>query len=360
LRSTSNTSSDNSRHGALFSTVNTCALAALAVVSVASAQSTLTIKGTFDPSLVSQKNTYGNGNSVTQIGQQNNRQGTSQITFFGTEDLGGGLKANFLYESDFNSTQQAGLANGLGNGGGEIYVGLSGGFGSLKVGAPNLPSLTTQTAANPFGTKIGSGFGAMNAGKVRKDNTMRFDSPAFSGFSAAIAYSTETKVDANPLIAVAAAGAMTDIALFYANGPLTAGINSYTVAGIGAAANNKLINTYVTYDLGMVKLGAGMYTEKDGAAASATVASGGLDSQATNFSVSVPMGAVTLMANYGKKNDKSAANNDRTVTAIGAKYDLSKRTSVYARLVSDKTDGAVNAALAAKSTYTLAGIQHNF
>lgn len=336
------------------------ALATLAAATGALAQSSVTIKGTFDPSLVSQKNTYGNGNSVTQTGLQNNRQGTSQITFLGTEDLGGGLKANFLYEGDFNATQQAGTANGIGNGGGEVFVGLSGGFGSLKLGSPNTPTLTAQAASNPFGTKIGSGFGAMNSGKVRNNSTIRFDTPSFSGFSAAIAYSTQTKADTNPATAVAAAGAHTDIGLSYANGPLVVGYSNYKVAGVGAAASNTLNNAYVTYDLGVAKLGAGYFTEKDGAAASASVVSGATNSQAYNLSVSVPMGAVTLMANYGKKNDKAAANNDRTVTAVGAKYDLSKRTSAYARFVTDKTDGTVNAVLAAKSTYTIFGLQHNF
>jgi len=335
------------------------ALAALAA-SASFAQSSVTIKGTFDPSLVSQKNTYGNGNSVTQTSLQNGRQGTSQITFLGTEDLGGGLKANFLYEGDFNATQQAGTANGIGNIGGEVFVGLSGGFGSLKLGAPNTPTLTAQAASNPFGTKTGSGWGAMNTAKVRNNSTIRFDTASFNGFTAAIAYTNKTKADTNPATDVAAAGSITDIGLFYANGPLAVGFSNYKVAAVGTGTSNSLNNAYVTYDLGMAKLGAGYYTEKNGAAASATVASGATDSKAYNLSVSVPMGAVTLMANYGKKDDKATANNDRTVTAVGAKYDLSKRTSAYARFVTDKTDGTVNAELAAKSTYTLVGLQHNF
>ncbi len=329
------------------------ALAALAATA-SFAQSSVTIKGTFDPSFVSQKDTYGNGNSVTNTGLQNNRQGTSQVTFLGTEDLGGGLKASFLIESDFDATKQ-GNTN-FGSKGGETYAGLSGNFGSIKLGAPNAPTLTTQSAANPFSTKIGGGFGAMNASHVRNDNTIRYDTPMFSGFSAAVAYSSKTK-NASDVVTTAD---ITDIGLFYANGPLAIGYSNYKVSGISGAANNVQNNAYVTYDLGMAKIGAGYYTEKDGAAASATVASGLTDSKAYNVSVSVPMGATTLMANYGKKDDRSAANNDRTVSAIGAKYDLSKRTSLYGRLVSDKIDGTVNAALVAKSTYTIVGMQHNF
>ncbi len=344
----------------------------MAATGAAFAQSSVTIKGTFDPSFVSQKNTYGNGNSVTQTGLQNNRQGTSQITFLGTEDLGGGMSANFLYEGDFSASQQASTANGIGNGGGEIYAGLSGGFGGIKLGAPNTPTLFTQSTANPFGTKIGGGFGAMNTGKVRNNNTVRYESPSISGFSLMAAYSTKTNADVNAATAVKAAGAITDIGLFYANGPVAAGFSNYKQAGVGIAASNTLNNAYVTYDLGMAKLGAGYYTEKNGASALATtvaakditpasaIVSGATDSQAFNLMVSVPMGAVTLMANYGKKDDKAATNNDRTITAVGAKYAFSKRTSAYARIVSDKTDGAVNAALAAKSTYSLVGLQHNF
>ena len=320
------------------------------------AQSSVAIKGTFDPSFVSQKNTYGNGNSVTQTGLQNNRQGTSQVTFNGTEDLGGGLKASFLIENDFTA-QTAGSWNA---GGGELFVGLSGGFGTLKLGAPNTPTLSTQAGSQPFGTKIGGGFGSMSSGKVRNNNSVRYDSPSFGGLTVAIAMVNKTAADANPTTVVAAAGAVSDIGLFYANGPVAIGYSNYKVNGVGAAVDNTINAAYLNYDLGVAKLGFGYSTEKNGAAASATVASGATDSQATNFSVSMPMGAITLMANYGKKNDKAVANNDRTVTALGAKYDLSKRTSVYARMVNDKVDGTVAAVLAAKSSYTIVGLQHNF
>ena len=341
------------------------ALAALASTA-AFAQSSVTISGTFDPSFVSQKNTYGNGNSVTQNGLQNNRQGTSQVTFSGTEDLGGGLKAAFLIENDFDATKDA--TGNIASKGGELYAGLMGGFGSIKLGSPNTPSLTTQTAANPFGTKIGGGFGSMNTGHVRNDNTIRFDTPVFNGFSAAVAYSNKTKADANAKAAYALSSttgtsttytntagaevaAITDIGLFYAAGPVAAGYSNYKVAAKTGGVSNTENNAYVTYDLGVAKVGAGYYTEKT---------EGSIDSKAYNLSVAMPMGATTLMANYGKKDDKMTANKDRTVYAIGAKYALSKRTSVYGRFVSDKTDNEATATTVNKSTYTIVGLQHNF
>ena len=331
------------------------ALAALASTA-AFAQSAVTISGTFDPSFVSQKDTYGDASSVTNNKLQNNRQGTSQVTFSGTEDLGGGLKAAFLLENDFDATKDA--TSNLGSAGGELYAGLMGGFGSIKLGSPNTPSLTTQSAANPFGTKIGSGFGAMNTGHVRNNNTIVYATPAMNGFSAVAAYSNAAYSNA-PNTTTAS---ITDIGFFYANGPVAAGVSSYKVAAIGSGTSNTETNAYVTYDLGAAKIGAGYYTEKNGTAAGATTAvvSGATDSKAYNLSVAVPMGAVTLMANYGKKDDKATANNNRTVTAVGAKYALSKRTSVYARYVDDKIDGTVAAGSIAKSTYTLVGLQHNF
>jgi hypothetical protein len=95
--------------------------------------------------------------------------------------LGGGLKASFLLENDFNARfdangpegVSAAGARGLNFGafGGEQYLALQGGFGKIAAGAANTPSLTAQASRNPFGTKIGSGFnGVLGTGHVRSNN----------------------------------------------------------------------------------------------------------------------------------------------------------------------------------------------
>ena len=113
-------------------------LIALAALSAAAsfAQSSVQIVGTFDPSIANEKTTYANGNSVSQNYVRNNSQGTSQITFKGTEDLGGGLKASFLFENDFDTRFDAnGNAwngkNNFGSGGGEQFLALAGNFGRI-------------------------------------------------------------------------------------------------------------------------------------------------------------------------------------------------------------------------------------
>ncbi len=340
------------------------ALAVVAASGAAFAQSSVTVFGTFDPSIANEKTTYGNGNSVTQNYIRNNSQGTSQVTFKGVEDLGGGLKASFLLENDFDAGKDA--TGNLGSKGGEQYAAIEGGFGKVALGAANTVSLYTQSSANPFGTKIGSGFGAMNTGRVRSNNSIVYTAPVFSGVTLIAAYANETKSTTTGAVST---GANTDVGALYANGPLAAGVSLWTTAAApaatGAPTKNEQTNAYVTYDLGVAKIGAGMYTEKQattGAAAANGVTVASIDSKAYNISAAVPLNAnLSLLANVAKKDDKTALNLDRTVSAIGVKYTLSKRTSVYARVVTDKIDNApVNAGYAAKVQTTLAGVQHNF
>jgi len=72
------------------------ALAALAATG-AFAQSSVQIDGLVDAGF--QSNKY---QGVSANGFDQNGAGTTQINFRGTEDLGGGLKANFRLENDFS------------------------------------------------------------------------------------------------------------------------------------------------------------------------------------------------------------------------------------------------------------------
>ena len=343
----------------------------------------MTVFGTFDPSIVSQKSKQITGGtpaaptttSVTQTYLRNNSQGTSQVSFKGEEDLGGGLKAMFLIENDFHAGQAISSSNLFSGGGGELYLGVSGELGTVKLGAANTPSLYAQLSANPFGTKIGSGFGVQNTARVRTNNSIVYNSPSFSGFKVDVALASALKDDAN-VTKYTAAGSVTDIGLSYANGPLAAGVSvwktgAYTVAGSGAVAalnvtENKQTNLYVTYDLGVAKLGVGYYTEKqDRTAAAATDVTANkavamLDSKASNISLAVPMGAVTLMANYMSKDVTTQAGNlDAKVAGVGAKYALSNRTSLYGRYVNESYTSALVGGNSSVKT-TLVGLQHNF
>jgi predicted porin len=321
------------------------ALAALAATT-AFAQSSVQVVGVFDPSFASTQTTYGNGSSVTNQSIRNNVQGTSQVTFKGTEDLGGGLKANFLIENDFDAGKDgrqgvAGGAPNFGSQGGEVYLNLTGGFGKIALGAPNTPTLFSQSQ-NPFGTKIGGGFGQINSGKVRNNNTLMYSTPTMAGFTAHLAYSNKTK-DATGLTTTAD---ITDIGLFYVNGPLDVKFSSYKVAATATVVEKTDNNLTAAYDLGVAKLGVAYFTQKQTAL---------VDAKGMQVFATVPLSAnLNLLANFGQNDSKLVSNLDSKISAVGVKYNFSKMTSVYARYVDQTFDNVAATAATTKKVQTTA------
>ena len=107
------------------------ALAVLASSGAAMAQSSVSVYGLLDVWVGSQKNTT-NGVTAGSFGKMASNEGlaTSRLGFMGTEDLGGGLKANFQIETTVGLDQPA--ATSLGDR--QSWVGLSGGFGEVQLG----------------------------------------------------------------------------------------------------------------------------------------------------------------------------------------------------------------------------------
>jgi predicted porin len=70
-------------------------------------------------------------NGITGVGSES----TSRLGFKGTEDLGGGLKANFVVETGLNPAESTVSAWNTR----QAYAGLQGGFGSLNVGTVYTP-----------------------------------------------------------------------------------------------------------------------------------------------------------------------------------------------------------------------------
>ena len=103
------------------------ALAAIAASSAAFAQSSVTLYGVVDASVESVK---GN-NTVTRVSSDN--LASSRIAFKGVEDLGGGLKATFLLDAAVAVDTGAAGSTLFGR---SAYVGLTGGFGTLRAGRP--------------------------------------------------------------------------------------------------------------------------------------------------------------------------------------------------------------------------------
>ncbi len=375
------------------------ALAALAATA-SFAQSTVQIDGILDAGW--QAIDY-KGNKVNGIA--GNGSSTSQINFRGTEDLGGGLKANFRFETDWNmgfnraNTGAASATNTAATdvvanaaagsfGNGEIRVGASGGFGAVDMGVVNMNTLSTYLTGQPFGTAIGGGYGSIArvdaaGAAVRSDNSVKYTSPSFGGLNLTLYKANKQTKGANNSSDFSSTLGRTDLAgstevgLNYANGPLAASVSSLkqdfrdvtaVVSGAAAAGTTEsTVNTFgANYTMGAAKL-MGLYqTNKNtGAATTATT----VDTKYWAISGTYAMGATTLMASVGELKADAGSNSGKKskLASIGADYALSKRTALYARYesIDDKAGVvAVTGFTAAtgndKRTRTAVGLRHAF
>jgi predicted porin len=337
------------------------ALAVLATSGVAFAQSTVTLYGLADVYLGT-KNTKTTVNGVS-ISERKNAVdsggfNTSRFGLKGSEDLGGGLKANFVLEAGYDIS--TGVANNYTNPftgatsnaifGRQSWVGVSGGFGEIKLGKMWTPYDEVQgSGAGAFNANI---FAPANAVWVssttyadRPGNSIYYATPAFSGFSAAGMLSMGENKGAN-----VKAGAIGSINVQYAGGPFAAALAfQQERAGSLAANPNKVKFTQLnaSYDLGAAKL----------LAAYGNVKNGNVKSNEYQIGVDVPLGAVTLSTSFASsKTTGNGADVKSNGFGLAAKYSLSKRTFLYTGLQLTKEKAAVE-----KKTDTFAaGVQHSF
>ena len=307
------------------------ALAAIAASSAAFAQSSVTLSGVVDASVESVKGDH----SVTRVSSDN--LASSRIVFKGVEDLGGGLKATFLLDSSLKT--DTGAADSSRFFGRSAYVGLTGGFGEVRLGRQD--SLIGGQTAAAIGTQgYDEAVIAQTLGGVayrRIDNAVTYFAPAFvPGLTLAAQYSTAVGVNATN--AENAYGNNTDRAYGflanYANGPISGGL-SYIQVNTDAAGDIENTGWFVygAYDFGAAKLTAYFnQDDQDGAKD---------DRRTFGLRVAVPVAqAVTVSAGYARVeganassttfNAKGTKDDTASILTLKAQYDLSKRTALYA------------------------------
>lgn len=347
------------------------ALAVLgSVAGVAQAQSSVTLYGLVDAWVGSNKTSTSGvvpatSNRVTSL--DSGVFSTSRFGLKGTEDLGGGLKANFQLEQGFNAdngTTTAGTAFNR-----QSWVGLSGGFGEVQLGRAWTPYDDTRALANDsFNSNSAASFRTWAGYYDRTSNGIRYNTPSFGGFSAALAYALgEDETAAN------SRSSLTSFSLNYANGPVVVGFahqserdNSAAtifddVSGLVGLSPSKRNYTLLngSYDLGVVKLIAGINQVKG-----TSDAAPGAEAKAKEFNIGADFpltSALALGVGYAQSkievNGTDVAKN-RGVSVLG-KYSLSKRTFTYATLNSNKlTFTGTNVAV--KNTGFGVGVQHSF
>jgi len=356
------------------------ALAALAAVTAASAQSTVTLSGQMDIGVgTSRIDGFSLGAEIAR--------GAGQFTMAGTEDLGGGIKAGFTVQSGlyiFRSVDNASPRTGTGNlassstaiaamtptgymtsnsfeiGDRIAELSLSGGFGTLQIGRNNNSIASTVGIYQVSGLKLVSGIdnstqaGRIIAGSART-NRIAYATPTMSGVTAYAGLTPVRKLP-NANLAIATNDAANPdqfkdsfaVGVTFVQGPMAAVIDytsspatvntaiagvvaSTTVAGMqGYAASNgvKYTTAGASYDLGIAKVGLGYQ------ATNAVRRVGNTDADPKNttlVSANVPMGAVSIGFVYGTRGNSSTTTTSNAVTqmGLGTVYSLPTLISLY-------------------------------
>lgn len=304
------------------------ALAAVAATSAAFAQSSVTIYGKVEAGLQKLSDSPA---------QMTNIHG-SRLGFRGTEDLGGGLKANFGIEHRFSpdtgmdasfvaGTATTASTNTMWNG--FSTVGLAGSFGEVRLGRYYTANfLGANNKADPFG---GDGAGALRAvgmqtTYVRAANQIHY-SGSFSGVNVAVSAGLKESAAKGP----------NAVAVSYANGPLDVGF------GIDNGADDgKVTNLYAKYDLGVALLAFGMGMKETAA---------GAETDGWLLGATIPAGPGKVLVGYARaKNDTATL---ASKVGLGYYYPLSKRTAL------EFTYGNNNKATTNKSGFDFT-LHHNF
>jgi len=375
------------------------AIAALAAIG-AQAQSSVTVSGNVDAGHQSINYKGGKSSGIT-----NNGSSTSTLGFSGVEDIGGGIKAVFKLNTDFNitSTQADGgyvgtasvistsAASTVGTVGtwlnSEKFIGVQTGSGEVLVGTINTLALVAAGTGTPFGTAVGSGFRTIytadalatpGSSPSRYDNSLRYTSPSMNGLTGAYYYvSKNTNATTNTFATTYGVYDTTGVQAFslrYNQGPVNLDYTQQTEDATSTAATVALKAT--------VKTIAGNYMVADGVTAyamsqKASDTAGSLNRNSTFMGLKYVTGAWSVMAQkgsaklnlspYTSTTTYQVEGQKSTVTGFGADYALSKRTNLYVRSesISDKAGMAsarstIDTSTSTTISRTAIGVKHTF
>lgn len=287
---------------------------------------------------------------------------TSWFGFKGSEDLGGGLKANFALTSFIRADtgSQGRFAND------PLFsrdanVSLSGSFGTVLLGRWMAPNFLPSVVGNPLGDSFtfsplilhmnvplfnGTGWAATTPSDTGWSNQIAYSTPKFGGFQANFQYqfgeqagdSGKKNIGANFL---------------YFGGPLTlSGFYERDQISNPSVPNNYLGTTKKdwmllgAYDFGVAKpflsYGQAKADNSDNKA------------KTLQLGASVPTGPAGKVLVDWVKTELSQTNVKRQTTTLGYDYNLSKRTDVYAMYMNDR--------ITSKSTGNSfgVGVRHRF
>lgn len=354
-------------------------LIALAVVAASNtyAQSSVTVFGIVDNAF-----SLGNGSIASKTSMSSPGYLGSRLGFRGSEDLGGGMKANYWLEAGFTSDDGVGAASSVNNqvpapapavAGSQgltfnrrAFVSVASGMGELQLGRDYTPFFIVNNTYDPFGSN-GSGasrallgtagaYGGANSVAVRASNMISYTTPPMGGFAAQVMTYFGENASNDP--AGTTPGTGSGLRLGYADGPISVGLG-WNKVGVTATSEVNSFNLGGSYDFGVAKVRA--FYSSDDVSAAARVVKGHL------LAVTAPLGSGLVRASYSATNNGAATAAETKQLALGYVHNMSKRTDIYVNMVSVDNvggapaalNGAVTAPNSSSSAFDL-GIKHTF
>ena len=296
------------------------ALAVIGFSGAAMAQSSVTLYGVADAAV----GKMGKGKTeMISAGVMNN--GTSRLGVRGVEDLGGGLKAGFNFETGLSLEDGATSTAGGGYWGRAANLWLGGNWGTFKMGRTLTPSFYGVATWELTGTAncsvIGNTYGFAGAG-ARNSSQFSYKTPNLGGFNAELGYIAKPDNGGN---------SKWDVNAIYANGPI----------GVGLSAN-KAQNSKTNWSLG------GKYNFGNFALAASYHDAKIRDRRGFGLGGTATFGAASVTLDL-TRDTRNGGGKKYTNGLLEAKYALSKRTFMYGAYL--RLDGNNNYGI---------GVRHNF
>lgn len=289
------------------------AVAAAVLLASVAAQAQVSVYGNVDAFFGRFEEATANADATTKV--ESGVLTGSFIGFKGQEDLGGGLKAFFVLESEIGLDKGTGGSGDAGFWGRTSELGLAGDFGTIKLGNSRSLGFLANAAYNPFPVT-----GLMNTserlnGFGNYTDAITYMSPNLSGFTAAVqAGLHESQADGSKN--------KIGLALNYNAGPLAVGFN-YADENNG---NTDRWQLGASYDFAVVK-GFVQFGQND--------TEGAADkNKFFQVGASIPVTAQgTVLASYGQS---KTGDNRESLLSLVYDHALSKRTSAYVGLQNER------------------------
>lgn len=317
------------------------ALAVLGFSGAVLAQSSVTLYGIADAGIGKAK--IDGDTKVNMISGSTMNNAVSRLGVRGTEDLGGGLKVGFAFETGL--TLEDGSTYSGGNGGGfwgrEANLWIGGDWGTFRMGRAYSPADSALWAWDLTGLAnyniVENMF--VDAGTDYRNNSQfSYKTPDMGGLSAEIAY--VFKADHTDRSGAPDNRSKWDINLIYANGPISAALDVNKLKG--KKANYSLGGRY---SFGQFAVAAS-YTN----ARSLELAGGGF-SERRGFTLGAQarFDLMTVTLDLGRDTKNLIGAKKYTNGLLEAKYNLSKRTLLYAAYL--RMDGTNNYSVGLKHSF---------